>query len=159
MFLKKTFQKNKDGSRREYLQLVESRRINGKPRHVVLLTLGRADSDEVIDKIDTIIQTLAESGRRLALLDLDKDLKADWSKPYGLYLIFKRLWEESELSLIFENELSSLEAQFDVRSAIFNMILNRLSDPCSKRGLLLWQEETYGVTPFELPHYYRAMDY
>jgi transposase len=159
MFLKKTFQKNKDGSRREYLQLVESRRINGKPRHVVLLTLGRADSDEVIDKIDTIIQTLAESGRRLALLDLDKDLKADWSKPYGLYLIFKRLWEESELSLIFENELSSVEAQFDVRSAIFNMTLNRLCDPCSKRGLLLWQEETYGVTSFELHHYYRAMDY
>jgi transposase len=159
MFLKRTFQKNKDGSRREYLQLVESRRINGKPRHVVLLTLGRSDSNEVIDKIDQIIQTLAESGRRLALLDLDKDLKADWSKPYGIYLVFRRLWEESELSIIFENELATIEAQFDVKGAIFNMILNRLSDPCSKRGLLLWQEETYGVDSFDLQHYYRALDY
>lgn len=159
MFLKRTFQKNKDGTRRESFQLVESRRINGKPRHVVLLTLGRSDSNDVIDKIDAIIHTLAESGRRLALLDLDRDIKADWSKPYGLYLVFNRLWKESELSLVFESELSSVEAQFDVKGAIFNMVLNRLCDPCSKRGLLLWQEETYGVTSFDLQHYYRAMDY
>lgn len=159
MFLKRTTQKNKDGSKREYLQLVESRRINGKPRHVVLLTLGRADSEEVLEKIDKMIRILADSGRRLALLDLERDLKADWSKPYGPFLIFKRVWEESRLSEVFSEELSDIQAEFDVRQAIFNMVLNRLSDPCSKRGLLLWQQETYGIDGFELHQYYRAMDY
>jgi len=39
------------------------------------------------------------------------------------------------------------------------MVLNRLSEPSSKRGLGLWEEDSYGVSPFALHQYYRSMDY
>ena len=45
MFLKRNISRNKDGSVREYLQIVESRRVNGQPRQVVLLTLGNVEQE------------------------------------------------------------------------------------------------------------------
>ena len=42
---------------------------------------------------------------------------------------------------------------------IFNMVLNRLSDPCSKRMLKYFQDDVYGAAKFEIQHYYRTMDY
>jgi hypothetical protein len=141
MFLRKRLFKNKDRSVREYVQLVESRRINGKPRQIVVLTLGRTGEKDSKEKIEEIIQALLASSDRLALLDWEKDLKADWSKSFGLSLVFKRLWEESGLSSVFEEEFKELRTEFDAKEAVFNMTLNRLSEPCSKRGLDLWQQD------------------
>ena len=39
------------------------------------------------------------------------------------------------------------------------MILSRLIEPCSKRGMLEFQKDIYDLPPFELHQYYRAMDY
>lgn len=123
------------------------------------MTLGRTGEQDSKQKIEEIIQALLEHSDRLTLLDWEKDLKADWSKSYGLYLIFKRLWEESGFLSVFGEEFKELQTEFDAKEAVFNMILNRLSEPCSKRGLELWQHESYAVRPFELHQYYRAMDY
>lgn len=159
MFLRTKLYKNQDGTTRKYVQVVESKRIDGKPRQVVLLTLGKSDEVKASGRVDEIIEALISSSQRFALLNAAEDLQADWSKPYGLVLIFKRLWQESNLSLVFKNEFDEVQTEFNVIEAIFNMILNRLCEPCSKRGLLLWQDETYDVKPFELHQYYRAMDY
>lgn len=159
MFLKRKLSKNKDGSVREYLQIVESRRINGQPRQVVLLTLGNIRDPEVQKKRDDLIQALAVSSEKIELLNLEKDLCADWSKSWGLGLVFERLWKESGLRAIFEFEMKDFEVEFDIEQAVFNMVLNRLSEPCSKRALGLWEEDSYNLPHFELHQYYRAMDY
>jgi len=159
MFLRRKLSKNKDGSVREYLQVVESRRINGEPRHVVLLTLGNIRDPEVQKMRDDLIQALAASSEKIEILNLEKDLSADWSKSWGLGLVFERLWKESGLRAIFELEMMNFEVEFSVEQAVFNMILNRLSEPCSKRALGLWEGNTYALPHFELHQYYRAMDY
>lgn len=123
------------------------------------MTLGRADDPETQTKIEQMVQTLAASSDRIALLNWEKDLKADWSKPYGLSLIFRRVWESTGFRAIIQDEFRSLETEFDVPESIFNMTLSRLTEPCSKRGLQLWQKENYSIHPFELHQYYRAMDY
>jgi len=160
MFVKLKNFKNKDGSLRQYVQIVESKRIHGKPRHMVKMSLGRVDTDEGRKKVDDIISCLESFSNKVTFLDLTKDLKADWSKPYGSYLIFRRLWEEMNFSDVFCDELKDLETEFNVKEAIFNMVLNRLSEPCSKRGLNEWQNDhCYGIETFDLHQYYRALDY
>lgn len=159
MFVRRKLSKNKDGSVREYLQIVESRRINGEPRHVVLLSLGNVRDPQVQQMRDNLIQALASTSEKIELLNLEKDVSADWSKSWGLVLVFQRLWKESGLRAIFEFEMKDLEVGFSVEQAVFNMILNRLSEPCSKRGLGLWEEDSYNLPHFELHQYYRSMDY
>jgi transposase len=159
MYLKEVSQKNKDGTLRTYLQLVQSRRVNGKPRQVLLVNLGRVDGDDGKEKIDKLTQALVEASTRLALFDAGRDLQADWSKEYGPVLIFKRLWEELGFKKVLGAEFEDVQTQFDLREAIFNMVLNRLTQPSSKRQLNLWEEDIYSVQPFSLQHYYRAMDY
>lgn len=159
MYLKEVSQKNKDGTLRTYLQLVESRRVNGKPRQVLLVNLGRVDGEDGKEKIEKLTEALVEASTRLALLDAGRDLQADWSREYGPVLIFRRLWEELGFEKVLGTEFLDVQAQFDLREAIFNMVLNRLTEPSSKRQLNLWEEDVYGVEKFSLQHYYRAMDY
>jgi hypothetical protein len=138
---------------------VESRRINGAPRHVVLLSLGNIRDPQVQKMRDNLIETLASSSEKIEILNLEKDVKASWSKSWGLGLVFERLWKESGVRAIFEFEMKDFEVEFSVERAVFNMVLNRLSEPCSKRALGLWEEDSYNLPHFELHQYYRAMDY
>ena len=159
MFLKTKTHRNQDGSVRQYLQLVRSSRVNGKPRHTVMLQLGRFDPKEKNNELDQVIAALLKASKQFALLDLQKSLKADWSKPYGPYLVFQRLWQQSGLSDVLTHEFKDSQTEFSIPDAIFNMVLNRLSAPCSKRGLELWQQNHFGVSHIESHCYYRALDY
>jgi transposase len=160
MYLKVLTQKNKkDGHVRKYLQLVESRRIDGQPRQVVLASLGRFDSEQGEQRLAKLAEAFINASKRLKLLDLAKDLKALCSKEYGPLLIFKRIWQELGLGKVLSHELRHVDAEFDVTEAIFNMVLNRLSAPSSKRQLSLWEQNIEGIESFELHQYYRALDY
>jgi transposase len=159
MYLKVLTQKNSDGHVRKYLQLVESRRVNGSPRQVVLASLGRFDTEEGEQKLQKLAASFIEASSRLQLLNLAEDLKALSTREFGPALIFKRLWEDLGLGKVMKRELRSVTAEFDVEQALFNMVLNRLSDPSSKRQLLLWEQEIEGIPGFDLHQYYRALDY
>lgn len=159
MFIRRVTAKNKDGSKREYFQLAESVRINGKPRNRVICTLGRVDDPETQEKIEKMAQSLLKVCDNLKLLDLSENLKAEYSKEYGPFLVFQRLFFELGFDRIFKENFSDIEAEFDVTEAIFNMMLNRLSEPTSKRQLTLWDQNIEGVQNYELHQYYRALDY
>jgi len=159
MFIKKKVLKNKDGTTRTYLQLVESRRINGKPRQIVLMTLGRMDTEEGRERIHKITSTLLKNGDEFKLLNPEKDIKANSTKELGPLLIFQRLWKELGFEEIVREEMEKSGAEFEVASAIFQMVLNRLTQPCSKVQLEFWNEDIYDLNKFELHQYYRAMDY
>jgi transposase len=159
MFIRKTVAKNKDGSKREYFQLAESVRINGKPRNRVICTLGRVGDPDTETKIKNMSLSLMKACEDFKFFDLADDLKADFSKEYGPFLVFKRLFSELGFETILEKHFSILNTDFDVTSCLFNMMLNRLSDPGSKRQMSLWQESTEGIEKFDLHQYYRALDY
>ena len=160
MFIRTLSQKNKsNGHVRKYAQIVESRRINGEPRHVVLATLGRFDTAEGGEKLERLASSLVAATERLKLIDLAKDLKALQTRSLGPILVFKRLWEELDLGRIIGSELALVGAEFDVAEAVFNMVLNRLTEPGSKRQLTLWERDIEAVANFDPQHYYRALDY
>jgi len=159
MFLKKLVLKNKDNTTRTYAQFVESYRVGGKIRQRVLYHLGRLDTPEGQAKIRTMGEALLEASHRSSVFHSLKDLKAESSLQCGPALVFKKVWIQAFLEKILKSEFESLQAEFDLNEAIFNMVLNRLTDPSSKRHLPLWEQGVYGIKRFECQHYYRAMDY
>lgn len=159
MFVRKTVAKNKDGSERTYFQLAESVRVDGRPRNRVICTLGRADDEATQEKIKAMAESLMKSCEQFQLFSLAEELKADFSKEYGPYLVFSRLFAERGLDEVIKTSLAEVDAEFDVVQAIFNMMLNRLTDPGSKRQLTLWEQDVEGIKLFELHQYYRALDY
>jgi len=160
MYLKTLTQKNKsDGRVRKYLQIVESRRVNGCPRQKVLLSLGRVDTPEGKKRLESLAEAFIQASERLSLLDLREDIKAHSTREFGIPLVFRRIWEDLDLAELLGSEMSEVETEFDLPEAIFNMVLNRLSDPSSKRQLETWQKSVEGIESFALHQYYRALDY
>lgn len=159
MFIRKSVAKNKDGSKRVYFQLAECVRINGKPRNRVIANLGRAEESDTQDKIKKMAESLMKACEELHLLNLAEDLKAEYSKEYGPYLVFKRLFTELGMEQVVQNAFKDIGADFNITECLFNMILNRISDPASKRQMTLWESNIEGIENFDLHQYYRALDY
>jgi len=91
-------------------------------------------------------------------LDLKKDLSSRDTQELGTELVFRRIWKDIGLHEIIKSELK-IETEFEIGDAIFNMTLNRLSAPSSKRNLENWQKGIYGINNYDVHQYYRAMDY
>lgn len=159
MFIRRSTAKNKDGSKRVYFQLAESVRVNGKPRNRVICSLGRAGDPDTEKKLEKMTESLLRATESYELFDLLDNLKAEHSKEYGPFLVFKRLFSELGIEKILSQHLSNIPTDFDILEALYNLILNRLTEPVSKRQMTLWEKDVEGATVFDLHQYYRAMDY
>lgn len=151
---------NRDGSKRHYLQICESKREKDKVRQKVLCNLGRVE--ELQDgKLDGLIRSLAKFSQNVAVVNAAEDLFADWSKEFGPAMVFRKLWEKLGLQAIIESLLSDRSISFDIQEAIFCMVLNRLTEPTSKLGVNDWKDSVYRpeFEPLQLHHFYRAIDF
>ena len=159
MFIRKSTAKNKDGSKRVYFQLAESIRVNGQPRNRVICSIGRAGDPKTEKKMEKLAKTLIQATEKYELFDLVDKLKAENSKEYGPFLVFKRLFKELGMEDLLSKHLKDLNTDFDVIETLFNLILNRLTEPVSKRQMTLWEQDVQGTCEFDLHQYYKAMDY
>ena len=154
----------------EYLDVAESRRLQGKVRRITLWTLGRRDQIDP-HKIDDLIKLL----RQLASPEGSGgiqigELEINAVRDYGGVLIAHSLWQE----LGFDRLLSNLPhpASVPFQEAVFRMVANRLLAPSSKLGLTDWTDER-GIlhrgwqgqvewpnaqSGLDYHHYLRAMD-
>lgn len=155
----KTFT-NKDGSTRTYIQIVESVRENGKVRQKVALNLGRIE-DLQEGTIDRLIESLAKfSKKKWIQAEADK-LLVNSSKEWGLELIFRHLWDKLGLDNILKRHFSKAYTSYELSEAVYAMVLNRISDPLSKRGVGEWIDDIYrsDFSCLEQHHLYRALDF
>lgn len=90
MFVRINQQRNKDGSVRQYLQVIEAIRVNGKPRQRVIATIGRWDLPEGRARVDAVLEALSQFADRLTVLNLQKDLKGEGGLTWGPVLVFRR---------------------------------------------------------------------
>jgi transposase len=93
-------------------------------------------------------------------MDVARDLLCLSAKEYGPVLVFRRLWGELGLEGFLRGYVAERGYGFDVVSAIFAMVLNRLLAPCSKLGVSRWIEEVEepSFAGLCLHHFYRALD-
>lgn len=156
-------QKNKDGTVREYLSLVEyiwdKEKGYSKQRHISYL--GRTDELLKEGYLDNLVENLCKYTKHKDIVDLSKDIDAEFSKTYGEIVVFRKLWNDLGLKNIICKHFSDSKNEIDYVETIFAMVCNRLVDPCSKRAANEWIKDVYEPEweNFELHHFYRGLDY
>jgi hypothetical protein len=147
----------------EYLQLVESHRVNGKPRQTVVATLGRLDALKENGELDRLLQSGArftESGMLVSAFEKGGTAAID-AKRIGPPLLFERLWRDSGCRSVIEDVLVDRKFEFPVERAVFLTVLHRIMDPGSDRAAEKWRSaySIGGMETIDLHHLYRAMSW
>jgi transposase len=152
--------RNKDGSSRYYLQLVESHRENGKVRQELIHSIGRLDILQASGGLDRLIASLARHSEK-CWVEAEAGGLLSWAKTYGPALVFRRLWEDLGFSRQFALLQSASDVRFSIDETAFAMVLHRLLDPGSKRATHRWLETVYRpeFESLELQHLYRVLDH
>jgi transposase len=150
--------KNKDGTLRHYLYLVETKRIAGYVRQVIIANFGRLD--EADKNLPCIIEKLTHFTQRLKVINLSSDMSSDWVKEYGPVIIFRRIWERLGIDKYLKRYLKPRKIGFAAEQLIYTMALNRLMEPKSELAIHEWSKSLYGVNPpKDLNQWYRALDF
>jgi len=145
----------------EYLQMVESHRINGKPRQTVVATLGRLDALKETGEFDRLLRSgarLTESGMLLSAVEKGETTTID-AKRIGPPLLFERLWRDCCCRSVIEDLLADRKFEFPVERAVFLTVLHRIMEPGSDRAAEKWRSaySIGGMDAIDLHHLYRAM--
>jgi hypothetical protein len=157
------FVRVKRNGNHEYLQLVDSQRIDGKVRQSVIGTLGRRDRLEDSDALAGLMASLNKFTRRAAVLVDHRCGHTEelWKRRLGPGLVFGKLWQQLGLPEVLADALAERKFEFAVERAIFLTVLHRLmgSGGRSDRAAEKWREDYLipGVEGLELQHLYRAM--
>ncbi|MCY2953658.1 MAG: IS1634 family transposase [Planctomycetota bacterium] len=147
----------------DYLQLVDSQRIDGKVRQSVIGTLGRRDLLERTDTLAGLMASLNKFTRHALVLADHRCGKTEelWTRTLGPALVFGRLWEQLGLPEVLDELLMDRKFGFAVEWAIFLTVLHRLMGSAgrSDRAAEKWREDHIipGVEQLDLQHLYRAM--
>ena len=152
--------KNSQGKLREYLLIVENRRISGKVRQRVVANLGRLELLKETNIADLLIAELKDYTKMSRLMDMAKT-SCDWSKEYGIALILRRLWEAIGLDALFKKYLSQYKYRTNLSEAILSMVISRLISPGSEHHTAKWISSCYQPKwqGLQLQHLYRALDF
>ena len=145
----------------KYLQMVESHRVNGKPRQTVLATLGRLDALKETGELERLLRSgarLTETGMLLSGVENGETTTID-AKRIGPPLLFERLWRDSSCRSVIEQLLADRKFEFPVERAVFLTVLHRIMDPGSDRAAEKWRSaySIAGMDAIDLHHLYRAM--
>ena len=122
-----SLQKVKVG-RQSYYRIVESRRVNGKPRPVPILHLGTAD--QLLQRL------LAHREPQLTVR----------SYQHGDVAALKALADRLGLVALMDRHLPSSRRPLSIGTTLLLAAINRAVWPCSKRGWAAWAQRT------SLPH-------
>jgi hypothetical protein len=151
----------KKSQNREYLQIVENRREDGKVKQRVLATLGRIEQLQGSGQLDGLLQSGARFAEAVLLVSAHAkgELPAICSRRIGAVKVFERLWRESGCQGVINELLAHRQFELPVERAIFLSVLHRLLSPGSDRAAERWREDyaIAGVQKLELHHLYRAM--
>jgi transposase len=155
------FFRTKTSGPRSYLQIVENRWEDGRPRQRVLATLGRLDQLQQSGQLDALLASGARLAQSVLLLSAHAkgQLPTITTRRIGPALIFERLWRETGCRRVIEGLLDGRRFEFDVERAIFLTVLHRLFAPGSDRAADEWRTDYQidGCEQLKLHHLYRAM--
>src|SRR5689334_23189946 len=145
----------------DYLQVVESHRVDGKPRQSVVATLGRLDALKASGELDRLVRSGArftESAMLLSAIEKGEATTIE-ARRIGPPLLFERLWRDSACRAVIEHLLADCKVEFSVQRGLFLTVLHRIMDPGSDRAAEKWRTAYAigGMDQIDLHHLYRAM--
>jgi hypothetical protein len=146
---------------RSYLQVVENRWEDGRPRQRVIATLGRLDQLQRSGQLDALLVSGARLAQNVLLLSAHAkgQLPTVTARHVGSPLVFERLWRDTGCQQVLRRLLDGRRFEFDVERAIFLTVLHRLVHPGSDRAADKWKADytVEGADALQLHHLYRAM--
>ncbi|MGE5755863.1 MAG: IS1634 family transposase [Planctomycetaceae bacterium] len=155
------FFRTKTSGSRTYLQIVENRWEDGRPRQRVIATLGRLDHLQQSGQLDALLVSGARLAQAVLLLSSHAkgQLPTITTRRIGPALIFQRLWQQTGCQRAVEQLLDGRRFEFDVERAIVLTVLHRLFDPGSDRAADKWRTDYQieGCDALQPHHLYRAM--
>ena len=155
------FFRTKTSGPRSYLQIVENRWVDGRPRQRVIATLGRLDQLQQSGQLDALLVSGARLAQSVLLLSAHAkgQLPTITTRRIGPALVFERLWRETGCQRVIEQLLDGRRFEFDVERAVFLTVLHRLFAPGSDRAADKWRADYQidGCELLKLYHFYRAM--
>jgi Transposase DDE domain len=155
------FFRTKTSGPRSYLQIVENRWEDGRPRQRVIATLGRLDQLQQSGQLDALLASGARLAQSVLLLSAHAkgQLPTVTTRRIGPALIFERLWRETGCQHVIERLLDGRRFECDVARAVFLAVLHRLFAPGSDRAADKWRQDyrIEGGDALQLHHLYRAM--
>lgn len=107
---------------KKYYRIVESRRIDGKPRPIPIAHLGSAE--QLLERLTQCPELTVKS------------------YSHGAVAALLQIAEELELVKIINRHLPTSRRGIGAGEVLLLVALNRAHDPCSKRSLKDWTEET-----------------
>jgi Transposase DDE domain len=155
------FFRTKTSGPRSYLQIVENRWEEGRPRQKVIATLGRLDQLHQSGPLDALLASGARLAQSVLLLSAHAkgQLPTITTRRIGPALVFERLWRETGCHQVIEQLLDGRRFEFDVERAVFLTVLHRLFAPGGDRAADKWKQDYRidGCESLQLHHLYRAM--
>jgi hypothetical protein len=153
--------RTKTSGPRTYLQIVENRWVDGRPRQRVLATPGRLDQLQQSGQLDALLVSGARLAQSVLLLSAHAkgQLPTMTTRRIGPALIFQRLWQQTGCQRAIEQLLEGRRFACDVERAIFLTVLHRLFVPGSDRAADTWRTDSQieGCDGLQLHPLSRAM--
>ena len=138
------FVRVKHNGNHDYLQRVDSQRIDGKVRQHVIGTLGRRDLLENSETIAGLMASLNKFTAHAAVLADHRcgRTESQGTRSLGPALVFGRLWDQLGMPAVLAELLEARKFGFPVERAVFLTVLHRLmgSDGRSDRAAEKWRE-------------------
>ena len=155
------FFRTKKSGTRSYLQIVENRWEDGRPRQRVIATLGRLDQLQQSGQLDALLASGARCAQSVLLLSAHANgqVPTITTRRIGPALVFERLWQQTGCRHVIERLLGGRRFECDVERAVFLTVLHRLFHPGSDRAADKWRTdyEIPGCDSLKLHHLYRVM--
>ena len=145
---------------KKYLNIIENYRDGKKIKQKVVASLGRVDElnvksiENLAKKLLEIVDSnkqITEDSKRVNIEELDR-------YNYG-YIVYKKIWDRFKLDEILDKLVNSRDIQYDFKSVIFSMVIDRLLKPKSKLALFNNKDDYFNINnDLKLNHIYRSLD-
>jgi len=147
---------------REYLQIVESQRVDGRVRQRLVASLGRIEELREKGHIESIMISLGKFSEKMGVVGAHKrgEIQPAKTRKIGPPLLFGRIWEKLGIKTVIESLVKGRKYEFPVERAIFMTAVHRLMVSGSDRAAEKWKE-SYSfdreVEGLDLDQLYKAM--
>ena len=166
MYLRTIKRKNKDGSVVEYVQLANNvwNKEKGFAQAQVIHSFGRSDQLDVeaLRRLIKSVSRFLDPEDAIRLERQSDDLKFVSSRPAGGAYLLKALWQRLNIDDCLKKALDQRSFAAPVAEALFAMVANRALAPSSKLAIEQWAADEVFLgdhQPFQVQHFYRAMDF
>lgn len=147
----------------DYLQIVESYRDGGKPKHRIIANLGRLEELVESGGIDGLVQSLSRFSERLQVISAIKTPRVETCRTrlWGPPLVFSRLWEKQGIGQVIQELAAKRKFKFDAERVSFALALQRLCLQGSDLRGSEWIQtvQAPGFEEIQLQHLYRTVGF